>query len=256
MSKLGTFIWHDLMTTDLETSKHFYTKLFDWKAVTHGGAMPYTEIATAAGRQQGGMMAQDPSRGIPSHWMGYVLVENVDKTTAMANELGGKTLMPPMDIPQVGRFAVLQDPQGAAFAPFTYAPGHEQKAPEEGMPSPGRFCWDELMTTDPEKAAKFYTALLGWDIQVADMGGGMKYWLAHREGVQFAGIMQMPNNAPHPPMWLSYVAAADVDAKAKQAQELGARLYVPPTDIPNVGRFAVVGDPTGATVALFRSSKV
>jgi predicted enzyme related to lactoylglutathione lyase len=254
MAKLGTFIWHDLMTTDLATSKHFYTKLFDWKAVTHEGGMPYTEISTAAGRPQGGMMAEDPSKGIPSHWMGYVLVENVDKTTARAVELGGKTLMAPMDIPQVGRFAVLQDPQGATFAPFTYAPGHAEKAEEDGPPTHGRFCWDELSTSDPQKAAKFYGALFGWDVQGMDMGGGMTYWMATKDGAQVAGIMKTPKDAPHPPMWLAYVAA-DVDAKAKLSQELGARVYVPPTDIPNVGRFAVLGDPTGATIALFRSNK-
>jgi predicted enzyme related to lactoylglutathione lyase len=250
-NKVGMFIWHDLMTTDIETSKHFYTKLFDWKLKTHP---EYTELATAQGREQGGMMPQDPSRGIPSHWMGYVLVENVDKTTAQANELGGKTLMPPMDIPNVGRFAVIQDPQGAAFAVFLYAGGHPQKAEEEGPPTHGRFCWDELATNDPEKAVKFYGALFGWTVQGMDMGGGMTYWMAQKDGAQVAGIMKMPKDAPHPPMWLSYVAA-DVDAKAKLAQELGARAYVPPTDIPNVGRFAVLGDPTGATIALFRSNK-
>jgi uncharacterized protein len=255
MSKLGTFIWHDLMTTDLEASKHFYTKLFDWQAKTHGD---YTEIGIA-GRDQGGMMAQDPSRGIPSHWIGYVLCENVDQTTARAIELGGKVLAPPMEIPNVGRFSVVQDPTGAAFMPFVYTGEHAQKADtkdqDESVPPPGRFCWDELLTTDPKKAAAFYTALFGWEVTAMDMGGGMTYWMARKDGKDVGGIMQSPPNAPHPPMWLSYVAVKDVDAKANQAKELGGRVYAAPMDIPNVGRFAVIGDPTGATIALFRSNK-
>jgi predicted enzyme related to lactoylglutathione lyase len=251
MGKLGTFIWHDLMTTDFAASKLFYTKLFDWKLKEHP---EYTELTTAQGRDQGGMMAQDPSRGIPSHWIGYVLVENVDKTAARATEIGGKVLAPPMDIPNVGRFAVLQDPTGAAFMPFVYT-GEHPKAEEGGAPTPGRFCWDELLTNDPEKAVKFYTTLFGWEVTRMDMGGGMTYWMARKDGVDTAGVMQSPPNAPHPPMWLSYVAVKDVDAKAKQAQELGGRVFAGPQDIPNVGRFAVLGDPTGATIALFRSNK-
>ena len=128
--------------------------------------------------------------------------------------------------------------------------------PEFKMPANGAFCWNELATTDLDAAQNFYKALLGWEIKEGTApGGGMVYNEIVVGGQHVGGIYKMgPEFGPAPSHWMSYVAVDDVDAKARQVWELGGKVCVPPTDIPNVGRFCVVNDPTGATIALITLS--
>ena len=129
---------------------------------------------------------------------------------------------------------------------------------EQTMPANGSFCWNELSTTDDEAAIKFYTELLGWEIKRSDATaceGSEAPPMVYNEivvgGKQLGGIFKMgPEFGQMPSHWMAYVAVDDVDAKARQVWELGGKVRVPPTDIPNVGRFCVVDDPTGATIAL------
>jgi predicted enzyme related to lactoylglutathione lyase len=120
------------------------------------------------------------------------------------------------------------------------------------MPANGAFCWNELATTDLESAQNFYKALLGWEIKESSAsGGGMVYNEIVVGGQSVGGLFQMgPEFGQIPSHWMAYVAVDDVDAKARQVWELGGKVCVPPTDIPKVGRFCVVNDPTGATLAL------
>ncbi|HNY65151.1 MAG TPA: VOC family protein [Deltaproteobacteria bacterium] len=117
----GAFSWSELMTTDIEGAKAFYAKLFGWE--TEDMPMPgmtYTVIK-AGGREIGGMMSMPKdATGMPSMWVTYVTVDDVDKTAQDAEGLGAKVLMPPTDIPDVGRFCVIQDPQGAMINAITY----------------------------------------------------------------------------------------------------------------------------------------
>lgn len=125
-----------------------------------------------------------------------------------------------------------------------------------GKPQHGIFCWNELMTRDPAKAEKFYSDLLGWE--AADSGmPGMKYTLFKVGETQAAGCMMMPEEIPAhvPSHWMGYITVDDIDAIAKRTQELGGKVEHPPTDIPNLGRFCVISDPTGAVVALMQFSK-
>ena len=128
--------------------------------------------------------------------------------------------------------------------------------PEFKMPANGAFCWNELATTDLDAAQNFYKALLGWEIKEGTApGGGMVYNEIVVGGQHVGGIYKMgPEFGPAPSHWMAYVAVDDVDAKARQVWELGGKVCVPPTDIPNVGRFCVVNDPTGATIALITLS--
>jgi predicted enzyme related to lactoylglutathione lyase len=120
------------------------------------------------------------------------------------------------------------------------------------MPANGAFCWNELATTDLESAQNFYKTLLGWEIKESSAsGGGMVYNEIVVGGQSVGGLFQMgPEFGQIPSHWMAYVAVDDVDAKARQVWELGGKVCVPPTDIPKVGRFCVVNDPTGATLAL------
>jgi uncharacterized protein len=121
---------------------------------------------------------------------------------------------------------------------------------EHKMPANGTFCWTELATTDLEAAKKFYTELLGWQLHTSNVAG-MDYNEIGVGAERIGGIHQMgPEFAGAPSHWMAYVAVEDVDAKARRVEELGGKVCVPPTDIPNVGRFTVITDPTGATLSL------
>ncbi|MEM7248397.1 MAG: VOC family protein [Acidobacteriota bacterium] len=121
---------------------------------------------------------------------------------------------------------------------------------------PGTFCWNELMTRDVPAATNFYTKLLGWTIEEMDMGEMGTYTMFKRGDDTVGGMMAMPSDMPEqvPPHWMTYVQVDDVDASFGQAKELGATGQVPPMDIPNIGRFAVITDPTGATIALYQEA--
>jgi predicted enzyme related to lactoylglutathione lyase len=118
----GAFSWFELMTTDTDGAKKFYTSLFGWETEDMAmGDMNYT-VWNVAKEGVGGLMPIPPQdEGQPPAWGVYVTVDDVDATAAKAEELGGKILMPPTDIPTVGRFCVLQDPQGAVISAITYS---------------------------------------------------------------------------------------------------------------------------------------
>lgn len=118
----GAFSWCELMTTDVEKAKAFYVKLFGWDAEDMSmPGMPYT-VVKAGGKGIGGIMAMPPDcpKGMLPMWGAYVTVKDVDSTARTAEQLGAKLLAPPRDIPEVGRFCVIQDPQGAVISVITY----------------------------------------------------------------------------------------------------------------------------------------
>jgi predicted enzyme related to lactoylglutathione lyase len=129
---------------------------------------------------------------------------------------------------------------------------------EYKMPANGAFCWNELATTDLDAAQNFYKTLLGWEIKESKAvacegseGPPMVYNEIVAGGEHVGGIYKMgPEFQGAPSHWMTYVAVEDVDERARQVWELGGKVCVPPTDIPNVGRFCVINDPTGATIAL------
>jgi predicted enzyme related to lactoylglutathione lyase/uncharacterized protein YndB with AHSA1/START domain len=122
----------------------------------------------------------------------------------------------------------------------------------ESFPETGEFCWNELLVSNPAAAAKFYTQLFGW--RTEEMPGGMNYTIFKQNGTNVGGLMAKPNEQA-PPHWLAYVKVDHVDASATKARELGARILMPPTDIPTVGRIAVFQDPQGAPLGLFQPEK-
>jgi len=243
------FVWHDLMTADVEGARKFYGELFGWKFV---GAKdpkdPYLHLESR-GVMFGGMVTLSQA-GIPPHWIAYVSVPDVDECALRAVRFGGTLAVPPCDIPGVGRFAVLVDPTGAHISPFRSL---EPLGPErEVEPQDRRFCWDELLSSDSARSAAFYSEVFGWQVQEVPMGPQGTYHLFKRGALDAAGMMQMPPDAAAPSHWLAYVAVPDVDESARAIRELGGKLWVEPRDIPGIGRFAVAADPQGAGFAIFR----
>ncbi|MEO8225904.1 MAG: VOC family protein [Gemmatimonadota bacterium] len=236
---------HDLMCTDPAAGGRFYAELFGW-TLTEVTVMGMTITRISLGeRVLGAVMPFDRNLGFPSHWMPYMQTDSVDETCQRVSELGGAVCMGAMDIPP-GRFALTNDPTGAVFSPFT----PRQLSPESPPPAaPGAFCWDELLTPDVDAAVAFYTGLLGWSSERQPMEDG-EYTVFTRDGVPAAGAMPMPAGATFRPSWLAYIAARDVDATAANAVRLGAKVTTRPADIPDIGRFAVLVDPTGARFGL------
>ncbi len=119
--KHGRFSWNELLTTDEEGAKTFYTKLFGWEYEKFPSEEMTYNVIKAGGEEVGGIMKIPPqAKGQPPIWGIYVTVDSVDETVKLVEKLGGKIHVPPTDIPRVGRFAVLQDPQGAYISVITY----------------------------------------------------------------------------------------------------------------------------------------
>ena len=157
MSSRGRFVWYDLMTTDPSKAEAFYTKVCGWGTQPWESPTQYT-MWTANGTPMGGVMpVQNP--GAPPHWLAYIGCPDVDETVKKAESLGGKTFVKSTDIPNVGRFAVLGDPQGAVFSAFASS---NPPQPEED-PKVGEFSWHELVTTDYDAGFRFYQTLYGWE---------------------------------------------------------------------------------------------
>jgi uncharacterized protein len=238
---IGRFVWHDHVSDDPEKAIRFYSELLGWETeIFKTGDADYPMIK-ANGATHGGF---GPSQGgAPPHWMGAIGVEDVDEAARKAEAAGASVVVPPAGIPETGRFAVLTDPQGAVFSVYS-------SASEDWSPSEGVFVWDELHTTDVDAAKAFYGEQFGWSANDQDMGD-FTYTIFESGGEQCAGAMPEQEGAM-PPMWMTYIGADDVDGTCKRAEELGAQKHAGPDDIPGVGRFAVLSDPTGAVFALFR----
>jgi predicted enzyme related to lactoylglutathione lyase len=243
---VGQIVWHDLMTTDVERAKAFYGEFLGWEfEVWQPGEFEYSMI-TSGDRQHGGFRELDEASGAPPHWLAYVRVEDADAAAEQAAQAGGTVYVQPTDIPDVGRFSVLADPQGAVLAAF--APAEEMALPQ------GVFAWDELVTTDVEGAKAFYAAVLGWGSR--EWEGEAPYTLFTNPAKQeVAGVMDRPANYEGPPSWLTYLLADDLEARVAKARELGAEVYLEGMDLPDIGRIAVLADPTGAAFGLFKPAE-
>lgn len=246
----GTFSWFECGSRDAAAAKEFYTRLFGWSAEDRPlpGDMEgqYTMLRLDGEDVAGLYELAGPMAEVPPHWATYVTVSSVDETAARAESLGGKVAAPPMDVPGVGRIAFLEDPTGAMIALFQ--PGEHRGSAKQGR-TPGAFCWSELATNDVARAGEFYRQLFDWTSKSDD--GDPPYTEFLRDGTAIAGMLALtPQHGDAPPHWLPYVAVADCEATAAKASELGGQVIVLPTEVPEVGTFAVFFDPGGAGLAV------
>jgi len=250
----GLFVWYEHLTKDPQAAIAFYGEVVGWKTQPFPGGGGYIMWVGSQG-PLGGVMElpeQAAKMGAPPHWMAHVQVDDVDATAALTKKLGGKVHKEPTDIPTVGRFAVIADPQGAAIAIFT--PNSEMTLHDPSKV--GEFCWNELLTSDSVAAFKFYSALFGWKVsQEMDMGAMGTYRIFGVGEKRVGGMMTTPKGAPMPPMWLYYVETSDLDAAIGRATKKGAKVMNGPMDVPGGGRIAQLMDPQGAAFALHQAPK-
>ena len=249
----GQFVWYEDTTKDPRGAIAFYSDVVGWKTEPYKGE-DYTMWVSQQG-PLGGVMkpSQEASReGARASWMAHVQVDDVDATVARARELGGRILHDATDIPEVGRFAVIADPQGATlsvFKPTGDMPLHD-------VTKEGEFCWNELVTSDPAAALEFYSALLGWKvIEEMDMGPMGTYRVFGVGEKRLGGIMATPKGQRTPPAWFYYAEIGDLDAALRRATTKGAKVLNGPTEVPGGGRIAQLLDPQGASFALHQAAR-
>ena len=251
-AKTGSFCWLELGTTDRSAATNFYSKLFGWTAqdMSMGPDMTYTMLRLGANDVAGAyqLMKEQIEAHVPPHWMPYIKVENSDASAAKAVQLGGQQIVPPSDIPNVGRFAVIQDPAGAHISIFQ--PGQHRGMTVFG--DVGALCWVDLNSSDPEKASRFYADWLGWTYETGK--DGYRHIINGTGNENMIGGIPPRMHAPPgtPSHWMSYFHAADCKASAAKATQLGASTIMPADVMPDIGTIAVMADAQGAMFALYQ----
>src|SRR5215211_8427906 len=244
----GTFCWVGLAASDPAAANAFYTSLFGWKAeeISAGEAGGYTMLRQG-GKEVAILYRQMPearAAGAPPHWTSFISVEDADATAARANELGGAAVFrKPFDVRDAGRVAAIRDPTGAIMSLWQprWLPGATL------VKDVGALCWNELATTDLERAKSFFGELLGWEYQTNEGG----YVSIKNAGSLNGGMReQTEQERGTPPSWLPHFTVENADDAVRQAQQLGGRGLAPTTEV-HTGRFAVIADPQDAAFAVF-----
>lgn len=251
----GSFVWYELMTTDMDAAEAFYRDVVGWNTADSGiPGMRYTMLSAGEQQVAGLMTLPDDAAGAQPGWIGYVGVNDVDAAAKRVAERGGAVHRQPDDIPGVGRFAMAADPQGAMFVLFKPLAGGSPSDSVSPMTA-GHISWHELRTTDWEAAFGFYADQFGWaKSEAMDMGPMGLYQMFNAgagspgSGDAIGGMMNSPD-VPGP-VWLYYFSVEDIDAAAKRTTDGGGRILRGPTEIPG-GDFVIQAqDPQGAMFAL------
>lgn len=252
---LGRFVRFDLITTDVKAAKDFYGEVLGWRTSAWPGGR--YEVWSVGGTQIGGLVqlgTEARKATTEPQWRGYVAAKDVDATAGRGKRLGGSVLIPGQDILGVGRFAVLADPQGAAFAVFASANGEVKLDPT----ALGHFAWSELDTTDWQGAWRFYAEMFGWlNTSTLDMGieRGAYFMFGPAAGEAIGGMSNSAKLSGARPRWMHYVNVKNVDAASKVVTRLGGKVLHGPMDIPGGGRIVQCADAQGAWFALHTGPK-
>jgi predicted enzyme related to lactoylglutathione lyase len=243
----GRFLWYELMTTDMEGAKAFYTDVVGWGMQDASPDTRYV-LFTAEGVPVSGLSALPPEAiqaGFRPGWLGYVGVDDVDVSAERMQELGGAIHVPPKQIPNVSRFAIGVDPQMATIGVLKWL--RPDELPD--LEGPGRAGWHELLAADPATAWHFYRVLFGWRKDAADVSAAGEYQLFSVGGVTIGGMFSKPDAVPIP-FWLYYFNVGDIDAAAKRVSAGGGQILTGPLEVPGSRWILQCTDPQGAMFAL------
>jgi predicted enzyme related to lactoylglutathione lyase len=244
----GTFSWVDVTTTDQDGAKAFYSGLFGWTADDRpaGDGIVYS-MQQVGGKSVAAISPQPQQQreaGVPPLWNSYITVESADDAAAKAGDLDGTIHAPPFDVMDVGRMAVIADPQGAFF--MVWEPKTTIGA--ELVNVPGALCWNELYTSDLDAAKDFYGGVFGWEYQAFENSPD-PYFVVMNQGRSNGGVRGLAEPGM-PPNWLVYFAVGDIDTGVAKTSELGGTAMMGPMDI-GIAKIAIVQDPQGAVFALY-----
>ncbi|MCB9787129.1 MAG: VOC family protein [Deltaproteobacteria bacterium] len=240
----GHFVWYELMSSDPARSAAWYTELFGWTVAEMEIPDGVYRVLREGEDGIAGITRSPADSPMPDHWLGYISAEP-DSVAARTRAFEGQVLVPPMDMPEVGRLTVVLDPQGASIAAFKGVSGD----PPVKTPIPvGRFCWSHLHSTDVIGSQSFYQ--MAFPLAAKPRDDGSMLLTAKPDGAEVATVAQAP--ADTPASWLHYVIVSDLEASTARAVELGASVVHANQKYEGYGTGTVIADPTGAVLALFQ----
>ena len=256
-SDQGQFIWYELITPDVDAAKAFYDSVVGWNIDSQSNfPNGYRMIGRSDGKSAGGVLPltqEMQQHGARPVWLSYIYVDDVDDAVRSIEQAGGKTFMPPFDIPGVGRVAMVADPQGAPFYVMKPIPPEGQpdaKSDVFSVDQPQRVRWNELSTSDQDGAIRFYTSQFGWTQEGGmPMGEMGEYKFINHDGVMIGAVMRKPPQMPVT-AWTYYIGVDDIDRAAKAVTDGGGRILHGPIEIPG-GEYSLNAmDPQGAAFGL------
>ena len=249
---LGRPLWFELLTKDMKAAEQFYSAVVGWTVTPfRSGSEPYDMWTRQGGSSVGGVMPVPEGMNYPPHWVMYIGVPKLEEAVARTEQLGGSTLSPVIEVPEVGRMRIMHDAQGAMFAIFEPAPSTGSANSPETPAELGEASWRELQTNDAPAAMRFYADLFGWrEAQAMDMGAAGKYYIFARQW-DLGGIMNKPPEMAHlPPHWGLYFRVADVASALERVMANGGQVLNGPMEVPGGDLIANCLDPQGASFSL------
>ncbi len=249
----GNFVWYELRTTDAKGAEDFYTHVVGWQAKSSGdpGGIPYT-LLSVGDLSTAGLMQLTPDMlagGMQPAWVGFIGVDDVDAYAGRVEQAGGTLHCAPQDIPTVGRFASVEDPQGAVFLLFKGSLNYAPPRPSAG--SPGTVGWNELSANDEQSAWPFYRSVFGWtEDSTMDMGPQGTYRIFNNGGAPIGAIMTRDPNSSPAPFWRYYFNVDDIDAAATRIKEKNGQVCMGPHQVPGDLWIVLGVDPQGAAFSI------
>lgn len=245
------FIWHDLMTSDVEGAKKFYGEVVGW---SFAQPMPDYAVAMAGAMGMGGIMSSPPHlQAMPPFWSGYISVPDVDAACTKIKTHGGEIKREAWDVPGVGRIAVVADPTGAMFNVMTPLP--REDAPLIESTSMGAVGWNEAHVGDLDQAWDFYSKMFGWTKgEAVDMGPVGIYQVFQSNGKDHGGMMKRMEQLPMP-MWLYYFNVDGIDAAVTRLTKAGGKVVMGPHQVPGGQWIVSALDPQGANFQLISQTQ-
>lgn len=255
----GSFIWYELMTTDPLGAKDFYDAVVGWNIAAPHDDIGYRMIQRSDGGSAGGVLPlthEMQQHGARSAWHGYLNVADINEAVRAIEAAGGRILMGPQEIDQVGPIAMVSDPQGAALYVMSPNPPKDQPGARSDVYSreaPQRVGWNELMTSDQKGAIDFYLGQFGWSKgEAMPMGEMGTYQILSHDGDTFGAIMTKA--ADKPTRWRFYIRVEDVERAKSTIESKGGTVVHGPMEVPGGDRVLIGIDPQGAEFALVGSA--
>ncbi|MEN8137682.1 MAG: VOC family protein [Bacteroidota bacterium] len=243
----GKFVWHDLLTTKVEESKIFYSKLFGWEFDTYELANNYNyTMIYKWGRPIGGIVdvTKFDNASTITQWVSSISVFDINQSIETAKKLGAKLYGDPLKIEGRGYLALAADSEGAAFAMLQSTSG----TPEAKVPQNGDWLWNEYWTLDIEKPAKFYSSLFGYTLEERKINN-KSYKVLSSAGISRAGITVTPNDKIKN-AWFTYIYVENIDDVISKVEKFGGKVLLQAHKNPNGSLVAVITDPGGAGILL------
>ena len=245
----GTPVWYELMTNDADGAQKFYADVIGWSIAASGieGAGSYRTLTGPDGQRVGGLMTLPEGAPMKPGWFCYIGVKDVDSTAEKIRSLGGSVHLDPQDIPGVGRFAMVADPQGMVF--YIMRGDGSQDSQAFHVTAPGHCGWNELVTSDHKAALAFYGELFDWvNSETMPMGEMGEYCFIDHAGQRIGAMMTA--GAGWPTRSTYYFNVPSINAAVPKITGGGGTVTMGPHEVPGGMHIAMGKDPQGAAFAL------